>query len=95
MEVHKGRNSGLICGVLCVWGPEALSSSPLLIILVFGAVFEDAGELCVVEVAPLVDGCLAEQLVHLFVCEAIAHGGQQFSQMVLVDHTLRRHINNP
>lgn len=60
---------------------------PLLIVLVFGTVLEDAGELCVVKVAFLVDGRLAEQLVHLFVCEAVAHGGQQLPQMVLVDHT--------
>ena len=61
---------------------------PLLVILVFGAVFEDTGELCVVEVALLVNGGLTEQLVHIFVCEAVAHGGQQLPQMVLVDHTL-------
>lgn len=60
---------------------------PLLVILVFGAVFKDAGELCVVEVALLVNGCLTEELVHLLICEAIAHGGQQLSQMVLVDDT--------
>lgn len=61
---------------------------PLLIVLVFGAVFEDAGELCIVKVALLVDGRLTEQLIHLFICETIAHGGQQLSQMVFMDHTL-------
>lgn len=61
-------------------------SLPLLVILVFGTVFEDARELCVVEVALLVDGRLAEQLVHLLVREAVAHGGQQLPQVVLVDH---------
>lgn len=59
----------------------------LFIILVFGTMFEDAGEFCVVEVALFVDGRLTEQLIHFFVCEAIAHGGQQLPQMVLVDHT--------
>lgn len=60
---------------------------PLLIVLVFGTVLEDAGELGVVKVAFLVDGRLAEQLIHLFICEPVAHGGQQLPQMVLVDHT--------
>lgn len=59
----------------------------LLVVLVFGTVLEDAGELGVVKVAFLVDGRLAEQLVHLFICEPVAHGGQQLPQMVLVDHT--------
>lgn len=59
---------------------------PLLVVLVFGAVFEDAGELCVVEVALLVNGRLAEQLVHLLIREAVSHGGQQLPQVVLVDH---------
>lgn len=59
---------------------------PLLIILVFCSVFENASELGVVEVALLVDGRLAEKLVHLLVCESIAHGGQQLPQVVLMDH---------
>lgn len=72
-----------VCG-----GTEAVPFFPLLVILVFGAVFEDAGELCVVKVALLVDGRLTEQLIHLLVCETIAHGGQQLSQVVLMDHAL-------
>lgn len=68
-------------------GGDVGRTLPLLVILVFGAVFEDAGELCVVEVALLVDGRLAEQLVHLLVRKAISHGGQQLPQVVLVDHT--------
>lgn len=68
-------------------GGDVGRTLPLLVILVFGAVFEDAGELCVVEVALLVDGRLAEQLVHLLVREAVSHGGQQLPQVVLVDHT--------
>lgn len=70
-------------------GGDVGRSLPLLVVLVFGAVFEDAGELCVVEVALLVDGRLAEQLVHLLVREAVSHGGQQLPQVVLVDHTYR------
>lgn len=66
---------------------SGLMSVPLLIVLVFGTVLEDAGELGVVKVAFLVDGCFAEQLVHLFICESVAHGGQQLPQVVLVDHT--------
>lgn len=61
--------------------------SPLLVVLVFGAMFEDAGELGVVEISLLVNGRLAEELVHVFICEAVAHGGQQLPQMVLVDDT--------
>lgn len=79
------QKEGLNGGAVHVRGSPALL--PLLIVLVFGAVFEDAGELRVVEVAFLVDGRLAEQLVHLFVREAVAHGGQQLPQVVLVDHT--------
>lgn len=63
----------------------------LLIILVLCSMFEDASELRVVEVALLVDGRLAEQLVHLLVREPIAHGGQQLPQVVLVDHTWEKH----
>lgn len=74
--------------LVCVRGGRCSHLFPLLIILVFGTVFEDAGELCVVEVALLVNGSLAEQLVHLFICEAVTHGGQQLSQMVFMDHTL-------
>lgn len=44
--------------------------------------FENAGELCVVKVALFVDGRLAEELIHLLVCEAVAHSGQEFSQMI-------------
>lgn len=78
----------MICGAVCFHGARGSWSRLLLIILVFCTVFEDAGELCVVEVALLVNGCLAEQLVHLFISEAITHSGQQLSQMVLMDHTL-------
>lgn len=68
-------------------GLKRLLAPPLLVILVLGTVFEDAGELCVVEVALLIDGRFSEQLVHFFIGEPITHGRQQFSQMVLMDHT--------
>lgn len=61
-------------------GPGAEGS----VVLVLGTVFEDAGELHVVEVALLVDGRLAVHLVHLLVCEAVPHGGEQLPQVVLV-----------
>lgn len=83
-KVRKVGNRGLICGACMCRESRCL---PLLVILVFGAVFEDARELCVVEVALLVDRRLAEELVHLFVREAVAHGGQQLPQLVLMDHT--------
>lgn len=62
----------------------------LHVILVLGAVFEDASELGIVEVALLVDGRLAKQLVHLLVGEAVTHGRQQLPQVVLVDHPCKQ-----
>lgn len=56
-----------------------------LIVLVFGSVFENTGELHVVEIALFIDGCFSEELINLLICEAIAHGGQKFSQVVLVN----------
>jgi len=56
-----------------------------LIVLLLGSVLQDACELHVVEVGLLVDGRLAEQLVHLVVGEAVAHGGQELPQVILLD----------
>ena len=56
-------------------------------ILVLGAVFEDAGELHIVEVAFLINGRLSVHLVHLLVCEAVTHGGEQLPKVVLMDET--------
>lgn len=56
-----------------------------LIVLVLSSVLQDAGELHIVEVALLVDGRLPVHLVHLLVSEPVSHGGQQFTQMVLVN----------
>lgn len=58
-----------------------------LVVLVLGAVFEDAGELHVVEVAFLINGRLSVHLVHLLICEAVAHGGEQLPKVVLMDET--------
>ena len=58
-----------------------------LVVLVLGAVFEDAGELHVVEVAFLINGCLSVHLVHLLICEAVAHGGEQLPKVVLMDES--------
>lgn len=58
-----------------------------LVVLVLGAVFEDAGELHIVEVAFLINGRLSVHLVHLLICEAVTHGGEQLPKMVLVDET--------
>ena len=58
-----------------------------LVILVLGAVFEDAGELHIVEVAFLINGRLSVHLVHLLVCEAVTHGGEQLPKVVLMDET--------
>lgn len=62
-------------------GPEGL------VVFVLGSVFEDAGELHIVEVAFLVNGGLAVHLVHFLVREAVAHGGEQLPKVVLVDKT--------
>lgn len=67
----------------------------LHVILVFGTVFEDAGELCVIEVSFLVNWCLAEKLINLLICETVAHGGQEFTKMVLMDKAFRmRHVRS-
>lgn len=56
-----------------------------LIVLVFGPMFENTGELHVVKIALFIDGRFSEKLIDLLICEAIAHGGQKFSQVVLID----------
>lgn len=61
----------------------------LYVILLFGTMFEDACELCVIEVSFLVNRCLAEKLIDLLVCETVAHGGQELAKMVLMDKTFR------
>lgn len=62
----------------------------LFVIFVLGSVLQDTGEFGVVEVALLVNGCFPEELVHFLICEAVSHGGQQFSQVVLVNDTWSR-----
>ena len=52
--------------------------------LVLGAVFEDARELEIVEVSLGVDGSSAEELVHFFFRELVAHRHQQFAQLVFM-----------
>lgn len=54
-----------------------------LIVLVFGSMFKNTGELHVVEVALFIDWRFSEELVDFFICESIAHSGQKFSQIVL------------
>lgn len=56
-----------------------------LVVFVLGAMFEDAGELHIVEVAFLINGRLSVHLIHLLVCEAVAHGGEQLPKVVLMD----------
>ena len=50
---------------------------------------EDARELDVVEIALLVNGGLPVELIHFLICEAVAHGGQQLPQVVLLDGAWR------
>lgn len=57
----------------------------LHVVFIFGPVFENACEFSVVKVAFFVDGSLSEQLVHIFICEAISHGGQQLPQVVFMN----------
>lgn len=54
-----------------------------LIVLVFGSMFKNTGELHVVEVALFIDWRFSEELIDFFICESIAHSGQKFSQIVL------------
>lgn len=61
----------------------------LHVIFIFGSVFKNACELCVVKVALFVDGSLSEELIHIFICEAISHGGQQLSQVVFMNEACR------
>lgn len=67
------------------------SGGQWLIVLVLGAVLEDTRERHVVEVALLVDGRLPEELIHFLVREPVAHGGQQLTELFLLDHSCRRH----
>ena len=61
--------------------------SHLLVVLVLGTVFKDAGECSIVEIALLVNGRLSEELVHLFVRKPVAHRGEQLPQVLLLDDT--------
>ncbi len=62
-------------------------SGRLHVVFFFGPVFEDPGELAVVKVALFVNGSLSVELVHLFICETISHGGQQLAQLVFVNES--------
>lgn len=91
-EAPPREARGCGAGADCVWGEQvtgtgAWAGAGGLVVFVLGPVFEDAGELHVVEVAFLVDGGLAVHLVHFLVCEAVAHGGEQLPKVVLVDKT--------
>ena len=59
------------------------------VVFVFCSVLEDARELDVVEIALLVNGGLPVELIHFLICEAVAHGGQQLPQVVLLDGAWR------
>lgn len=78
----------------CVWGAGDWDRGlgmggwgGALVVFLLGSMFEDAGKLHVVEVAFLINGCLAVHLVHFLICEAVAHGGEQLPEMVLMDET--------
>ena len=60
---------------LCLW-----------LVLLFGSVLKDLGELVVVE-HPLGNGGLLVHLVYLVVREPVPDGGQQLPQSVLVQET--------
>lgn len=62
------------------------------VVLVLGSVFENAGELGIVEVSFLVNGGFSEQLVHFLICESIPHSGQQLSQVIFMNHTCRENV---
>lgn len=78
----------------CVWGAGDWDRGlgmggwgGALVVFLLGSMFEDAGKLHVVEVALLINGRLAVHLVHFLVCEAVAHGGKQLPEVVLMDET--------
>lgn len=73
----------------CAGGGRGGERPRALIVLVLGPVLQDAGELHVVEVALLVDGRLPVHLIHLLVGEPVSHGGQQLTQMVLMNEACR------
>lgn len=79
-NLHRKKNSS-----------DGGSGGQWLIVLVLGAVLEDTRERHVVEVALLVDGRLPEELIHFLVREPVAHGGQQLTELFLLDHSCRRH----
>lgn len=62
-------------------------SGRLHVVFVLGSVFENPGELAIVKVSLFVNGSLSEELVHIFISEAISHGGQQLSQVIFMNET--------
>lgn len=85
----QGAGADSVCGEQVTgtgaWAWEGGEGA--LVVFLLGSMFEDAGKLHVVEVAFLINGCLAVHLVHFLICEAVAHGGEQLPEMVLMDET--------
>lgn len=54
-------------------------SSVFLVILVFGSMFQNAGELHIVEVAFFVNRCFSVHLIHFLICKAITHRGKELT----------------
>lgn len=58
-----------------------------LVILILCTVFQNTCECYIVEIALFINGRLAEELVHFFVCKPVAHSGEQLPQELLLNHT--------
>lgn len=55
------------------------SSLVILVILVFGSVFQNTGELHIVEVAFFVNRCFSVHLIHFLICKTITHCGKELT----------------
>lgn len=68
-------------------GNKMLDSLLILIIFVFGSMLQDTGELHIVEIAFFVNGGFSIHLINFLVCKPVAHGSEQFTQVILMNET--------
>lgn len=80
LKVNKTQTS-LPAGprLLHLYSNHCNFSLVFLVVLVFGSVFQDAGELHVVEVAFFVNWRFPVHLIHFLVCKAITHCGKELT----------------
>lgn len=58
-----------------------------LVILILCTVFQNTCECYIVEISFFINGRLAEELVHFFICKPVTHSGEQLPQALLLNHT--------